>query len=311
MLDRASDYKYTIPEAGITIDGGIMPARDVANDGTWKILRGEDPCFLSEAARRCRLYRYYCDTGSEDPVPVDRHVTSKVRAAPFVDIAARIAQAADGPEYDGTKYAMPFSAALKTGNIIQIRTGTAQDSGTWQEIVNGTYYNAPLHTETFTGYMPGDTLAADSIRSYFYDIRKLGAICAPNIRQRRWTTTPANVRYEYDAATGTIVQHYQRSDGVVYGDYVYRSLNRYWPSQTPTQEFAEWELRQIRPNDFESGDTSTALSVLADAREPVSVTALFAVVGYHSTRTTSTWTQYCIPRSCTIDANGIVTLDAP
>lgn len=41
------------------MDGGIMPARDVADDGSWKVLRGEDVCFMTEAAkRRIALQRF-------------------------------------------------------------------------------------------------------------------------------------------------------------------------------------------------------------------------------------------------------------
>ena len=42
MINSRDKYDFvTIPDE-IRIDGGIMPARDVAADGSWKHLRGED-----------------------------------------------------------------------------------------------------------------------------------------------------------------------------------------------------------------------------------------------------------------------------
>ena len=50
MISSPSDCLFVDVPSGIRIDGGIMPARDVAGDGSWRVLRGEDPAFLLEAA---------------------------------------------------------------------------------------------------------------------------------------------------------------------------------------------------------------------------------------------------------------------
>ena len=48
MINSRDKYDFvTIPDE-IRIDGGIMPARDVAGDGSWRQLRGEDAAFLME-----------------------------------------------------------------------------------------------------------------------------------------------------------------------------------------------------------------------------------------------------------------------
>ena len=57
MINARDQYDFvTIPDE-IRIDGGIMPARDVAADGSWKHLRGEDAAFILEAVaeRRCAV----------------------------------------------------------------------------------------------------------------------------------------------------------------------------------------------------------------------------------------------------------------
>lgn len=57
MINSRDKYDFvTIPDE-IRIDGGIMPARDVAADGSWKHLRGEDAAFILEAVaeRRCAV----------------------------------------------------------------------------------------------------------------------------------------------------------------------------------------------------------------------------------------------------------------
>lgn len=53
ILSNRNDYKFVNPVPNdIIIDGGILPARDAAQDDSWKILRGEDPAFILEATSR-------------------------------------------------------------------------------------------------------------------------------------------------------------------------------------------------------------------------------------------------------------------
>ena len=54
MIKSRDKYDFvTIPET-IRVDGGIMPARDVAGDGSWRQLRGEDAAFLMEGIQERR-----------------------------------------------------------------------------------------------------------------------------------------------------------------------------------------------------------------------------------------------------------------
>lgn len=311
MLDRLSDYKFTIPESGVIVNGGIMPARDVAGDGSWKVLRGEDPCFLSEAARRMRVFRHYTGSKDEQPRPAYANVTKAVEAAPLGYIRSEVADAAGSPDLGDGNYAMPFSPSMRQGNIIQLKADTAQASITWKEVINGTFYNTPLHGVTFLQPSFSSHLTGDAIRQLFYNHRQMGSVFSTGPSKFRWARTPAHIINTYDSETGTTVTSTERYEGESGWESVYQSANMYWPPNTPRQEFREWEIQQILPADFQTGDTATALSVLADAREAVSATALFAVEGQRLTRNGNAYTQFCIPRACHLDPNGIVTLDAP
>lgn len=50
MVDKASDYQHITPPDCIEITGDIYPVREKRKDGSHIILRGEDVCFLNEAA---------------------------------------------------------------------------------------------------------------------------------------------------------------------------------------------------------------------------------------------------------------------
>lgn len=50
MIASRGEYRFARIGAGIRVDGGVMPARDAAGDGSWRALRGEDPAFVVEAA---------------------------------------------------------------------------------------------------------------------------------------------------------------------------------------------------------------------------------------------------------------------
>ena len=68
MIRSREEYLFvTVPET-IRVDGGIMPARDVAGDGSWRQLRGEDPAFLMEGVRE----RKKAVWASTEHVEVDR-----------------------------------------------------------------------------------------------------------------------------------------------------------------------------------------------------------------------------------------------
>lgn len=54
MITSREQYRFVEIPDGIRVDGGIMPARDVAGDGSWRHLRGEDVAFLMEAVRERR-----------------------------------------------------------------------------------------------------------------------------------------------------------------------------------------------------------------------------------------------------------------
>lgn len=56
MISSVADYRFVTPQ-NIIIDGSPMLVRDARQDGSWKVLRGEDAAFIREAA--CRT-SYVC-----------------------------------------------------------------------------------------------------------------------------------------------------------------------------------------------------------------------------------------------------------
>ena len=79
MIDDRSQYEYIEIDDDIRVDGGIMPARDKAGDGSWAVLRGEDIAFATEAVKeRCRAVAYDEDLRSQ--------VTSEVRSDAWTDL---------------------------------------------------------------------------------------------------------------------------------------------------------------------------------------------------------------------------------
>lgn len=74
MIADRQDYEFVDVPNSIAVDGGIMPARDTRQDGSWKVLRGEDPAFLMEATAE---RRYSCaDTMSRAANPLSFHTAS-------------------------------------------------------------------------------------------------------------------------------------------------------------------------------------------------------------------------------------------
>lgn len=67
MITRPQDYQLVTP-VGV-IDGGILPARDVADNGSAHALRTEDLCFAIEAVRERDLYGSISST-----TPLPSHV---------------------------------------------------------------------------------------------------------------------------------------------------------------------------------------------------------------------------------------------
>ena len=88
MIRSREEYLFvTVPET-IRVDGGIMPARDVAGDGSWRQLRGEDPSFLLEGI----LERRRAIGLSYTPVEMDRFLRASRLAGVAFDIRRMVSR---------------------------------------------------------------------------------------------------------------------------------------------------------------------------------------------------------------------------
>lgn len=166
MINRREDYKFTTPPEGIQIDGGIMPARDVADDGSWKVLRGEDPCFLAEAITRMLTFRRY---GAYSPLSVER----KVSGMQWTYIVEHLR---DTSRYGDEFYV--FDRHPATAGTYKMNVGGASADDYFGAILNSLSEGSYRHPEFFSDVYPnwGDKLEADKVRKVWYDYRQFGAI---------------------------------------------------------------------------------------------------------------------------------------
>ncbi|MBQ1428774.1 MAG: hypothetical protein IIZ06_03820, partial [Kiritimatiellae bacterium] len=157
MISSRGQYKFVAPPEWMEINGGILPARDVADDGSAAILRGEDACFLAEASFRAKLYRNY---GTTYAVPsVGGEIDSAV-------VGGALSRIRDYPShsYNYVKYAIPGTPAFEGSYVKDVGTGDVVQG----VISSGVYLFSPA---TPSGPIPGP-LDSDLMRRAYYDLRK-------------------------------------------------------------------------------------------------------------------------------------------
>lgn len=162
MISSANDYIWVTPGVDIRIDGGIMPVRDVANDGTWKVLRGEDVAFCLEGAyERCgagaiKGPNYYSKyTRNVDKVIIGSRWRAAVRS--LRDAADRAINDVPGyPMSDSIPEQIPGSATIPMlyGNLMFDKSKLRSDE------------------VKFNPKMP---MRADDVRDVFHDMALLRA----------------------------------------------------------------------------------------------------------------------------------------
>lgn len=214
MIDNCNKYIAATPPNDILIDGGIMPARDVAGDGSWKILRGEDPCFLLEAARR--IYAY---TFSDDGYDYD--VTKKVAGAP---IRAAIDGIHHGTVQDGANYkTWPHRPVLVNGSYSGtgwryipdvVSYGTSGTANYWDGCLTAATRSAASDFKASrSDFFTGRALIADNIRKIFYDLNRVKGVVA----------TEGETTYSADS---TYQERAWYPDGTQYRDVTYPTNER-------------------------------------------------------------------------------------
>lgn len=158
MIRSREEYLFvTVPET-IRVDGGIMPARDVAGDGSWRQLRGEDPAFLMEGVR-------------ERQAALGLAVTTAV-----MDRALRASRLA-GVAFDIRRMASRRARPYFVKPFEDVAVHGAVDSNF------DTFFPDAKFTDAYLASSAGDfaagaPLRADPVRALFYDMQRLRSFVA-------------------------------------------------------------------------------------------------------------------------------------
>lgn len=153
MIKSRDKYDFvTIPET-IRVDGGIMPARDVAGDGSWRQLRGEDPAFLLEGIQERRRAIGLSYT----PVEMDRFL----RASRLAGVAHDIRLMASRRERP--YFVKPFEDVTVHGAV----------DGNFDTFFPDAKFTAEYLASSADDFAVGAPLRADPVRALFYDMQRL------------------------------------------------------------------------------------------------------------------------------------------
>ena len=153
MIKSRDKYDFvTIPET-IRVDGGIMPARDVAADGSWKHLRGEDVAFLMEGIQERRRAIGLSYT----PVEMDRIL----RASRLAGVAYDIRQMA--LSWVAPYFVKPFEDVAVHGAV----------NGNFYTFFPDAMFAAEYLASSEGDFAAGAPLRADPVRALFYDMQRL------------------------------------------------------------------------------------------------------------------------------------------
>ena len=158
MIRSREEYLFvTVPET-IRVDGGIMPARDVAGDGSWRQLRGEDPAFLMEGVRE----RKKAVWASTEHVEVDRFLR-----------AFRLAGVAHDIRLMASRRARPYF--VKPFEDVTVHGAVDSNFDTFFPDAKFTAEDIASSEDDFA---VGAPLRADPVRALFYDMQRLRSFVA-------------------------------------------------------------------------------------------------------------------------------------
>lgn len=196
MIKSRDKYEFvTIPET-IRVDGGIMPARDVAGDGSWRQLRGEDPAFLLEGI----LERRRAIGLSYTHVEMDR----ALRASRLASVASAIREMAKVSF--APYFVKPFEDVAVHG-----KSDTSFDT-----FFPDSRFAAEYLASSAGDFAIGAPLRADPVRALFYDMQRLRSFVSGGPDETNGTaweigksaygenasfnppTSPSSVVYRYD-----------------------------------------------------------------------------------------------------------------
>ncbi len=153
MISSREEYLYVAVPGEIRVDGGIMPARDAAGDGSWRALRGEDPAFLLEglAERRAALGL------AVSPAAMDRALRAS-RLAGVADGLRALAARRAAPRFVRPPEAAPVHGAEAYG---------------FDDFYPDARISAADLASSAGDFAAGSPLRADPVRALFRDMQLL------------------------------------------------------------------------------------------------------------------------------------------
>lgn len=191
MIAARAEYDFIDVDAAVAVDGRIMPARDVAGDGSWRELHGEDPAFLMEAALE---RQYVAEPGLFRPAGgVSQFSALRSRYMPTMAAprgreiwAARLQGVAEGvaelrPICSTTNVVPHIGVGNKTG-VARDWMGSRLPQILGTEVPESSISSSPsmfTHSGDPAALAPhGVPLRADSVRRLYYDLAQLRHVTA-------------------------------------------------------------------------------------------------------------------------------------
>ncbi len=200
MIDTATDYQYVTPVG--QINGGILPARDVAADGSSSVIRAEDLCFATEAVYE-RLAISKDSTSRDLPVPT----------LPLYQL-----------DWDSIWYNLSYCLFHGSDSMTSrpssglLATAIAQNAvfaeGDYAELVDHLhdYYPGSVLESHYHAYPKmGFAWDNDYVRGFYYDLEMSDRVCF--ISGWPITGTLTTTKHDEDSTTTTSDSYYGLSDG--------------------------------------------------------------------------------------------------
>lgn len=275
MMNDRSDYAMMTPPQSVAINGGIMPARDVAGGSSWKHLRGEDPCFLCEAARRMFGYRRYLALSGFDPALVTAP-TDAVEASVLSNLVTRIHSVANSS--GGQNWVCVPTPTINDEYNLNVG-GTVGFTIAQNTLASGMLSPVTFYADALD-FQAGGPLVADNLRKLWFDYRKFGSVVSVGSGWMEFASG-ATDRWRSYYANGTLADDTSSAYSSGRNRRVYRADHMgtgVWPS---SEHDYNWTLSTVNPyNIGASGPkTSTELGFAAgdDALAIFSVEVLHQV----------------------------------
>ena len=213
MITRAQDYQLTVP-VGV-IDGGILPARDVAADGSSSVLRAEDLCFSIEALKERLAINDQIDVSSLN-LPNPKLTVKRDDWVPlWYGLASYIYTGYDGGGV------LSVTKRLSVIDETAVFTNCDLDIPVRQvTYLSNCFPGVVLSSRYVPGDRPGYVWYNDFVRGFYYDLR-----CADRLLLGGglWPIRGTLLRTYHDEDNNiTTSEDVSNFKGHAYFDYVYR-----------------------------------------------------------------------------------------